>query len=182
MEERHTLWMRNVVDEFKDIPTEEIKQILKDKALPYAVCMEMLLGDFNLSTLIRNSNAFGAREVFYLGPKKHWDRRGACGTNHYTDVNYLKNNDELIELKKKYPVFIGIENTEDAILYDDFQWPENFIILFGEEGRGLSDDALKLCDHVVKINQVGSVRSVNVGTASGIIMSNIESKFRRNRV
>ena len=43
-------------------------------------------------------------------------------------------------------------------------------MLFGEEQRGLSKEALALADHVVYIPMWGSVRSLNVGTSSGIAM------------
>ena len=60
---------------------------------------------------------------------------------------------------------------------EDFVWPENSLMIFGEEGIGLSDEMLSLADHIVSITQYGSVRSMNVGTTSGIAMYDYTSKL-----
>jgi tRNA G18 (ribose-2'-O)-methylase SpoU len=170
-------WTRNVTDEFKTVSTEEIKQTLKSRAHSFAVLMEQWQGDFNFSTLIRNANAFNANEVYYIG-KKRWDRRGTVGTHHYTDIKYLGNDlsgfENYMKLREKY-CFVAIENnpingrsTHDLRSY---KWPKNALMIFGEEGDGISLPTLAIVDDVVKIPQFGSVRSLNVGTASGIIMN-----------
>jgi len=47
---------------------------------------------------------------------------------------------------------------------------KHIIFAFGEENSGLTPEMLAVCDALVYIKQFGSVRSLNVGTASGIIM------------
>lgn len=170
---------RNVQDSFKGIPTDKIKKILKEKAFPYAVLMEQWLGDFNISTLVRNANAFGAQEVFYLG-KKRWDRRGAVGTHHYTDVNYLNSLEDLKNLKEIYPTFIGIDNVPSSKSITNFVWPKDSLLIFGEESQGITEPVLDLCDHLIAIPQYGSVRSLNAGTASGIAMYDLTNKYNAN--
>lgn len=169
-------WQFNVVDEYKGMTKEEIKITLAKKAFPYAVLMENWQGDFNLGTLIRNANAFGAREVFYLGHKKHYDRRGAVGAYHYSDVNYLKNLEDLLALKHKY-TFIGIDNIPGAVALEDFVWPDNPLLIFGEESIGLTRPMIDLCSSLVEIKMYGSVRSLNAGTASGITMYDFIKKY-----
>src|ERR1700722_4629062 len=82
------LWERNVRDDLKSFSTEEIKNKLEKSSFPYAVCFEQWQGDFNMSSGVRNANAFGSREVYYIG-KRRWDRRGAVGTQNYTNVKHL---------------------------------------------------------------------------------------------
>lgn len=180
MSEEHdwrSSWQYNVVDKYKGLNTETIREDLKKTALPFAVCMAQIHGDFNFSTLIRNSNAFGAQEVFYFGKKK-FDRRGALGTYHYTDVRYLEDMNSLAALKTKY-TFVAVENVFGAVGLFDFKWPDNPLMLFGEESNGLSEEVLALCDHVVSIDMRGSVRSINVGCASSIVMYDYSSKMGR---
>jgi tRNA G18 (ribose-2'-O)-methylase SpoU len=50
-------------------------------------------------------------------------------------------------------------------------------MIFGEEQRGLSPMALGMADDIVYIPQLGSVRSLNVGTASGIVMYDYVTKL-----
>ena len=169
---------RNVIDQYKGWAEDLIKEDLNRKSFPFAVLMEQLNGDFNFGTVIRNANAFGAREVFYLG-KKNFDRRGAVGTYHYTNVNYLKTHEEFLLLKERY-IFIGIDNVPGSVSIENYQWPQNALLLFGEEGNGLTQDTIVHCKDVVAINMYGSVRSLNAGTASGIAMYDFVNKFSRN--
>jgi tRNA G18 (ribose-2'-O)-methylase SpoU len=168
---------RNVIDRFKGWKQEDIKQELQKTSLPYAALMEQWSGDFNVSTLIRNANAFAAREVFYIG-KRHIDRRGAVGSYHYTTVSHLRSYDELKFLKDQY-CFIGIDNISGAINLSEAIYPKNPLFIFGEEGKGLTKEMVDLCSFIVQIPMFGSIRSLNAGTASGIIFHDFA--MRNNR-
>ncbi len=169
-------WTYNVVDQFKHLTTAEIKAKLAETAFPYAILCENVIGDFNLATIIRNANAFNAREIFYVGNKK-FDRRGTCGVHNYSDVKWIANLDDLIKLKDKY-VFVGVDNISGAASISTHCWEKNTLLIFGEEGVGLTPTMQKLCDKMVYIEQYGSVRSLNVGTASGIIMHSIVNALK----
>jgi tRNA G18 (ribose-2'-O)-methylase SpoU len=157
---------RNVIDRFKSWNDDLIKDELQKNAFPYAALMEHWQGDFNIGTLIRNANAFNASRVFYIGKKK-WDRRGAVGTHNYTGLSYLTDYSELEQLKQKY-VFIGVDNVPGSIDIETFQWPENPLMIFGEEGTGLTEEMKKHCEKMVYITQYGSVRSLNAACASAV--------------
>jgi len=169
-------WTYNVVDHFKHLTTAEIKAKLAETAFPYAILCENVIGDFNLATIIRNANAFNAREIFYVGNKK-FDRRGTCGVHNYNDVQWISSIEDLLSLKDKY-VFVGVDNIPGAVSISSHNWEKNTLLIFGEEGVGLTPTIQKLCDKMVYIEQYGSVRSLNVGTASGIIMHSIVNKFQ----
>ena len=145
MSERWTLWKRNVIDKYKNWPTDAIRRDLQETANPFSVCMEHWQGDFNISTLIRNSNAFNARRVYYLG-KKRFDRRGAFGTHHYVDLNYLDNDySRLVDLKKEYTIVAVDNNVPNTKNIHNFNWLELKkppLMVFGEEQSGLSSDVL----------------------------------------
>ena len=173
MSDRWNLWTRNVIDRYKSWSTESIKRDLQRTANPFAVCMEHWQGDFNISTLIRNANAFNAKKVYYLGKKKY-DRRGTVGTHHYVDLSYLGNSYlSLAELKNDYTIIAIDNNISNTCMLDKFDWlslDKPPLMLFGEEGVGLTKEALTIADCAVEIPQFGSVRSLNVGTCSGILM------------
>lgn len=166
----------NVIDKYKEWQVDLIKEEVQKNAFPYAALMENWGSDYNLSTLIRNANAFGAKEVFYLKEKKKWDPRGAVGTHHYTNVQHLSSYEEVEELKKRYK-FVAIENgLSAASTLANYEWKADTLLVFGEEGNGLSKQMLAMCEDIVYIPQYGSVRSLNVGTTSGIIMNDLVSK------
>lgn len=176
-DEHFRRWQRNVVDKYKDKSEEEIKADLRMTAHPFAVLIENWLGDFNISTAIRNANGLNAREIFYIGNRKY-DKRGAVGSFNYSEVNWLSSVDELIALKDRY-TFVGVDNVPGSIPIEDYVYPENPILCFGEEGTGLTPDIQAMCKDIVYISMYGSVRSFNCGTASGIAMYDFVSKFHR---
>ena len=182
--DRWSLWKRNVVDKYKSMTDDKIREDLKQNVNPVAVCMEHWKGDFNISTLIRNANAFNVEKVYYLG-KKRIDVRGAVGAHHYMDISYLDDSySRLVELKNKY-TFVAIDNNVDKThKLREFDWnklEKPPLILFGEEGCGLTEEVLNLADYRIEIEQYGSVRSLNVGTASGIVLFECVQHLRNSK-
>lgn len=160
----------NVLDELKTKTVEEIKEYCVTKCFPAALAMRHVTGDFNLGTVLRNANFFGFKEVFYIGGSKQWDRRSAVGTQHYTNIIHCKTDAEFFAKVKPYYFTIAMECNVEIKTYPitEFKWPLTAVIIFGEEQQGLPLDFLHECLAVVTIPQNGSVRSLNVGTASGI--------------
>jgi tRNA G18 (ribose-2'-O)-methylase SpoU len=169
---------KNVIDDYKEWETIKIREELDRKAFPYAIMMQHIQGDFNISTFIRNGNAFAAKEIFYYGQRK-WDRRGAVGTHNYKQLTHLSSFEEIRALKDKYTL-VAVENTlPNSISLNDFTVQENYLFIFGEEMLGISQEVLDICDLSVHIPQYGSVRSLNVGTASGIIMNYVSNALEK---
>lgn len=175
----HRLWERAVIDEFKFLTNDEIKNKLRQTAFPFAVLFENIVGDFNLGSGIRNANAFNAKEVFYSG-RKRWDKRGAVGSMCYVDITWMASIEEILELKSKY-VFVGVENCEGSNSINNYSYEDNSLFIFGEEGVGMSKLMQSHCDEMIMIEQFGSVRSLNVATASGIIMNDYVTKYKRKQ-
>ena len=171
-------WQYNVADHFKDKTVEEIKQTLRATANPFAVCFEHVIGDFNLGTGIRNANAFNAKEVFYVGNKK-WDRRSAVGVHNYTEVQWLSDLEDFKKLAERY-VIVGIDNVPGSVPISTYQFSPNTLFVFGEEGVGLTPGMQAMCKDIVEIPMYGSVRSLNCGTASGIVMHEFVSRFKES--
>jgi tRNA G18 (ribose-2'-O)-methylase SpoU len=171
------MWSRNVIDEFKSIPDEEIKEKLVERSNGFAVLMTHVEGDFNIGTVIRSANFHGAMEFFYYGKKK-MDRRGCVGVYKYTPVNYLEGYDDLLKLKERY-TFVGFENNVPGTvpLYEfDWNLSKPPCVVVGEECNGIHEEVMKLCDVLVEIPNYGSIRSLNVGTAASIAMYDYVSK------
>lgn len=175
-EDNYRLWSRNVADHLKGKSVEEIQKILRETAHPFAVCFEHWLGDFNMATGIRNANGFNAKEIFYIGDKK-WDRRAAVGVHNYTEVQWISTVEELSSLRERY-TFVGIDNVPGSVPMADYEWPENTLMIFGEEGPGLTPAMQALCKDIVYIEMFGSVRSFNCGSASAVAMYDFVSKYR----
>lgn len=156
---------RNVVDYYRYWETEAVKADLDQKRHEFSVVIVNELRDFNVGTVVRNCNAFLARRIYLLGHKRY-DRRGAVGTYLYEHVEHVKT---LAELPDE--PLVAVDNVPGAEPIESFEWPSGpFLMAFGQEAVGLPPELLERAAHTVYITQYGSVRSLNVGTASGIAM------------
>jgi tRNA G18 (ribose-2'-O)-methylase SpoU len=163
----------NVHDFLKSLSIKDIRDYCKLNTMPHAIAMNHVSGDFNLGTLIRNANFFGFEQVYYIGGKKSFDRRSTVGTHHYTPVGFCPTIDSFFEAIQNVYTPIAVENNVDTNFrshsYTNFKYPKKTVLLFGEEQMGLSNDILTRCDGIVTVIANGSVRSLNVGTTSGIL-------------
>jgi tRNA G18 (ribose-2'-O)-methylase SpoU len=158
---------RNVVDVYKYWKTEAIKAELDTKRHNFSVLITNHFHDFNIGSVIRNSNAFLGKNVYVLGRRKY-DSRGAVGTNHYENIIHIENVSEL----PQDALIVGFDDLPNAKALDSYIWPQtkHVIMCFGQESVGLTDEVVKACRDIVYIRQFGSVRSLNVGCASAIAM------------
>ena len=170
----------NVLDHLKSSTVDEIKDYCKNTSIDAGVAMMHVNGDFNLSTLVRNANFFGFKEAFYVGGSKQWDRRGTVGTHHYTDLNHIKSEESFVQyVKDNGYTLLAVENNipkyYDKTVSIFNQWVfcgvDKPMFVFGEEKSGLSNYILDNAENIITIPDFGSVRSLNVGTTSGIIMA-----------
>lgn len=168
---------RNTVDYMKWLTEEETEKYMKERRLNYGVLIMNLLYDNNAGNIVRSANAFGADEIILYGHKK-FDRRASVGAEFYSHFRHLKFVDDLPKLFAEYDEVVAIENTPNAVALQDFKWDKNkkTLMIFGQESSGIPPEILEKCHHIVAINQRGSVRSLNVAVAAGIVMNDYCSK------
>jgi tRNA G18 (ribose-2'-O)-methylase SpoU len=161
---------RNVVDRYRYWRLEAIVADLDGRRHPYHVAIENWTSDHNIGTVVRNANAFGAASVTIVG-RRRWNRRGAMVTDRYQHVRHVPSIEELAAwaAEEALPV-VGIDNLAGSVPLETTALPERCLLLFGQEGAGLSPGARAACEVVCSITQVGSTRSINAGVASGIAM------------
>ena len=92
-------------------------------------------------------------------------------TDRYQHIQYHATIDEFIAWATAEPLpVIGIDIIDDSLPIDAATLPERCVLVFGQEGPGLSDEMVAAADAVYEIPQFGSTRSINVGVSSGIAM------------
>jgi tRNA G18 (ribose-2'-O)-methylase SpoU len=161
---------RNVADRYRYWTVEAIVADLDERRHPFHVAIENWAHDLNIGTVVRNANAFGAASVRIVG-RRRWNRRGAMVTDRYQHVAHHPTIDDLVTWAHEQDLaLVGIDNLPGAVALEATTLPERCVLLFGQEGPGLSSAAHEACDLVCSIAQVGSTRSINAGVASGIAM------------
>jgi tRNA G18 (ribose-2'-O)-methylase SpoU len=161
---------RNVVDKYRYWRREAIVDDLDARRHPFHVAIENWQHDLNIGTVVRTANAFLAREVHIVG-RRRWNRRGAMVTDRYQHIRHHEDVATLLAWAKPAGLaVIGIDNLPGAVPLETVELPRECVLLFGQEGPGLSDAAREGLDLVCSIAQFGSTRSINAGVASGIAM------------
>jgi len=161
---------RNVIDYYKYWETEAIRADLDQRRHPFAVMVENLAIDFNVGTVLRNCNAFLAERLWLVGHNR-WDRRGAMGVHNYEHLSKAKDSRPVIEeYRERGYSIVAVDNQPGAENMLQFQWPQKSLMIFGQEQIGISPWSRAEADHLIYIPQWGSVRSLNVGVASGLAM------------
>lgn len=159
---------RNVVDHYRYWSMEAIVADLDSKRHGFHVAIENWQHDLNIGSIVRTANAFLAKEVHIIGNKR-WNRRGAMVTDRYQHVTHHPDVASFLEYIGKLPV-IAIDNVPGCSKLEEFELPKECVFLFGQEGPGLSQEALDSASAVLEISQFGSTRSINASAAAAITM------------
>ncbi|MFD5561098.1 TrmH family RNA methyltransferase [Kitasatospora griseola] len=161
---------RNVVDQYRYWRHEAIVADLDTRRHGFHVAVENWQHDFNIGSVVRTANAFLAGEVHIVG-RRRWNRRGAMVTDRY---QHVRHHDSVASLaahaaERGLPI-IGIDNLPGAVPLETYPLPERCVLLFGQEGPGLTAEAWEHSTAVCSIAQFGSTRSINAGAAAAIAM------------
>jgi len=161
---------RNVVDHYRYWTLEAIVADLDLRRHPLHVAIENWQHDFNIGSIVRTANAFAVAEVHIVG-RRRWNRRGAMVTDRYQHVRHHETVDGFAAwaAAEALPV-LGIDNVDGSVPIESATLPAACVLVFGQEGPGLSDEARAVCERTLSIAQFGSTRSINAGAAAAIAM------------
>jgi tRNA G18 (ribose-2'-O)-methylase SpoU len=161
---------RNVVDGYRYWTVEAIVADLDRRRHPFHVAIENWRHDLNIGTVVRTANAFLAEAVHIVG-RKRWNRRGAMVTDRYQHVRHHPDVAALVAWAQAADLpLLAVDNLPGAQPLETAELPRACVLLFGQEGSGLSDQARETADSILSIAQFGSTRSINAGVAAGIAM------------
>ncbi|MDU1122713.1 MAG: TrmH family RNA methyltransferase [Dermabacter sp.] len=134
------------------------------------VAIENIDHDFNIGSIVRTANAFGVA-AFHIVGKKRWNRRGAMVTDRYQhEFHHARPEDFLQWARDNDRAVVAVDIVPGAVPLEHTRLPKNAVLVFGEEGGGVSKPLIDAAALTVAISQFGSTRSINVGHAAAIVM------------
>jgi tRNA G18 (ribose-2'-O)-methylase SpoU len=161
---------RNVVDAYRYWRRDAVVADLDARRHDFHVAIENFGHDHNIGTVVRTANAFAAKTVHIVG-RRRWNRRGAMVTDRYQHIDHHPTIDDLLSFATKENLaVVAVDNTPGSVRVETAQLPRQCLLLFGQEGPGLTDAAREAATLLVSIAQFGSTRSINAGVAAGILM------------
>jgi tRNA G18 (ribose-2'-O)-methylase SpoU len=161
---------RNVIDRYRYWRMDAIVADLDTKRHPFHVAIENWQHDMNIGSIVRSANAFAADTVHIVG-RRRWNKRGAMVTDRYQHVVHHETVEDLVAWAKTEGLSIlAIDNVPGCVKIETFDFPSACVLLFGQEGPGLSPEAIAAADAVIEITQFGSTRSINASAAAAVTM------------
>ncbi len=138
------------------------------------VLCDQLEDPHNLGAILRTADAVGAAGVI-IGKHRSIGltqtvakvSTGAIETVPVSEVTNLANSCAF--LKQQGFWIIGADNDE-TVDYRQMPKDRNLVLVVGSEGKGISPLVKKQCDYLVKIPMYGTVTSLNVSVATGILL------------
>lgn len=132
----------------------------------------------NVGTIFRTSLAFSYFDIlidegssYKYNPKVIQASQGSIFKLNIINSDYS----HLISLKKEgYKIIVTALNN-NSIYLKDFKLKDNekYVIVFGNEGQGVSKEIIDIADYVLKID-INNIDSLNVAIASGIILYSLK--------
>jgi tRNA G18 (ribose-2'-O)-methylase SpoU len=161
---------RNVLDHYRYWSVPAIVADLNSKRHKLQIAIENWQHDLNIGSVVRTANAFNVSAVHIIG-KRDWNKRGAMVTDRYLTVIHHPTVADFANwcAENSLPI-IGIDNVPTSRNLEGSVVPENCVLLFGQEGAGMSDEAIEVCSVLYAIEQYGSTRSMNASAAAAIAM------------
>ncbi len=161
---------RNVVDRYRYWRLEAIVADLDTRRNPFHVAVENWQHDLNIGSVVRSANAFLAARVHIIG-RRRWNRRGAMVTDRYQHLDHHETVEAFAGWAAEAGLpLVGIDNLPGAEPIETAAIPRSCVLVFGQEGPGLSDAMRAACAATLSITQFGSTRSINAGAAAAIAM------------
>ncbi|GGL44491.1 TrmH family RNA methyltransferase [Phycicoccus endophyticus] len=166
---------RNVVDRYRYWRMAAIVADLDTRRQPVHVAIENWRHDLNIGSVVRTANAMNVA-AFHVVGRRRWNRRGAMVTDRYQHELHHPDATALArwaatggEDGAALPL-VGVDNVPGSVPLETSDLPRACVLVFGQEGSGLTPQLQQVCDVVVHITQLGSTRSLNAGAAAAVAM------------
>lgn len=161
---------RNVVDAYRYWKREAIIADIDRRRHPLHIAIENFGNDANIGAVVRTANAFAVDTVHIVG-RRRWNRRGAMVTDRYQRLHHHDTTAELLSFAAEAGLtVVAVDNVSGAVRLEETALPRDCLLIFGQEGPGITPEAQSGAAVTVSIAQFGSTRSINAGVAAGIAM------------
>jgi len=161
---------RNVVDAYRYWTREAIVADIDARRHRLHIAIENFGNDANIGAVVRTANAFAVDTVHIVG-RRRWNRRGAMVTDRYQRLRHHDSTAALLDAAAQAGLtVVAVDNVPGSVRIEEAALPRDALLIFGQEGPGITDDAKTGAALTVSIAQFGSTRSINASVAAGIAM------------
>ncbi len=168
---------------------ERIRKIKHLQSKSFICVLEYPKDIKNIASAIRNISAFGVEKLYAIGgPSINQSfevarnnkrlKRLSAGANKWVFIKYFENTQKCLDHLRKNHYVIATTSSHrkgksNINLYEGSFTQKRLAVLFGNESKGVTEEAVNGADFCIQIPMAGIVESLNLGTSTGIILSYI---------
>ena len=168
-----------------ELERKSVEDFKKAEKTPVILVLDDIRSLHNIGSVFRTADAFLIEKIYLCGitatPPNKEIHKTALGATDTVAWEYNKSVVDVITgLKNDWVSVWAIEQVEDAVFLNDFK-PVNdkkYALVFGNEVKGVSQEAITLCDGTIEIPQLGTKHSLNISVSAGIVVWDIYQKLQ----
>ena len=155
------------------------------KKTPIIVVLDNVRSAMNVGSVFRTADAFIIEKIYLCGitavPPNKEIHKTALGATETVAWEYAKDVLEVVDrLHQEQVVVYSIEQTENSIMLNDFKVDatKKYALIFGNEVKGVAQEAINKSDGVIEIPQLGTKHSLNISVSAGIVVWDLFQKIQ----
>ena len=168
--------MKKFVPEFRtEERKEKLRAVLEKRQPDITLVLENVHDRHNVSAVLRTCDATGLLEVnfVYYGGQEFpkLGEKSSASARKWIKQNKFESVDECFsKLRKENKKIYTTNMSTDAVSLYDLDLTQPLALVFGNEHKGVSDEASKLADGNFLIPQVGVIQSLNISVAAAVTL------------
>jgi len=167
-----------------ELERKSIEDFKQAEKTPLIIILDDIRSLHNIGSVFRTADAFLIEKIYLCGitatPPNKEIHKTALGATETVSWEYAKDVLEVIDsLQKENVAVMAIEQVENSISLQEFI-PENnqkYALVFGNEVKGVSQEAIKKCQGTIEIPQLGTKHSLNISVSAGIVVWDLFQKL-----
>ena len=166
---------RLTIDEFKSA-----------NKTPIIIVLDNIRSLNNIGSVFRTADAFLIEAVYLCGitatpPHREIQKTALGATETVTWKYFDSTSDAIYELKNNDFIVAAVEQTEDSKMLNDYEFSsqEKLAVIFGNEVKGVEQEAIDLSNKVIEIPQHGTKHSLNISVSVGVVIWELYQKINR---
>ncbi|MBR2867306.1 MAG: RNA methyltransferase [Alistipes sp.] len=186
-EEHSEAWLRERLDYMTQFITEERKEVLnrtvESRTHYMRILTENMFHPQNASAIMRHCEAFGIQQIHTVEDRCKFDPSVNIvrGTEKWVDVEHHETTAEaLAALKAEGYRIVATTPHRCSATPESFDVTKGkFVLVFGTEHAGISDEVIAAADDFLMIPMCGMVESLNVSASAAILIYMLSERIRQ---
>jgi 23S rRNA (guanosine2251-2'-O)-methyltransferase len=158
-----------------EYPYTDPDEVIRNADSPaLLVILDRIQDPFNVGAIIRSAEVLGVDGIFL--PEK-----GQCGVNSMVartsagavnriSIARIADVIQFAEYVKGKGIRLACASEKNGIEPSKYDFNKSTTLVFGNEGEGISEGLLDMCDANIRIPQKGDIGSLNVAAAAAVIL------------